>query len=535
MNNIKCIIFSIVFMLPVWGGEQDCVVSYPKNPVIVFDFTGSFHGWGDIIGVLWSMLGMQKHYPNGKYYALVDARAKEILEKNFNTKNLQQALHVEQVVSQTEVSLIPQANFVFQLFVGGRKIDSFEAPYVTPKTVMILADTMHGSTLSEVRFGNSHIFFKPPGIGDKRSGIVEDPSAGLFAGKDKQKVRQLVANFFMSPSDKNLHRLLSGALLPKAKFGFFYGAHNEQFSVKGQTLAYVQAISQSSRGSKAPIFLFTPNSEADLNKIGIVNNAPNYTLLNLQGFRAQTNFTSGVYVVSLGSITGEQFAGLISVSNFPALLEGNNAISSALRMHRPFLVYRSGWNKPFIEDIVSYEKQYFKTTYFEDIYAGNLKNDQVVPNFLASSLLTGMGDKKEKSAMYEFYSKFSDHIADLNVSLVTMMRVAQKLQKLNCMKTNIRNERAILKIADRIEDKLKDPYVAYSIALNAYTQKKLSLELFKEELHRITQEGYDPAQMEQRFKVIPGGFGTETIKFQLLTRAGLLDNDQLPADSNSSL
>lgn len=74
-----------------------------------------------------------------------------------------------------------------------------------------------------------------------------------------------------------------------------------------------------------------------------------------------------------------------------------------------------------------------------------------------------------------------------------------------------------------------------SIVLNAFTHRQISDELLNQELHRFNQEGYNPAQMEKRFKVIPRGYSTQTVKFQLLTRAGLLDNDQLPADASSSL
>ena len=122
--------------------------------------------------------------------------------------------------------------------------------------------------------------------------------------------------------------------------------------LQGQTRDYLKSI-ENLNGNGTPTIVFTPNTEQQIRKT--MSQTP-VNILRLEEIMARKPLENRVYVVPTGKISSEIFSGLISISDFPVFLEGNTAVSTALRLNILFVMYRSLWNGPQIGDLVELEK-----------------------------------------------------------------------------------------------------------------------------------------------------------------------------------
>lgn len=454
----------------------------PCQKNYVFNLMGTINGYGDITGPLWTLLKIKQLRPDNNYVVVVDARAEGIITSMYD-KSLELVsddLGIK-FFRREETSHVSTADVSFELFFSGRKIHYSEnaKPFVNhvyndQNTLTVISDTMHGNTLDEIVGPGIQLYFKPPGIGNQRSGIITDPYLEKILDHSPSKHRTIAADLF---SNNDLKNVILKYHKTTTKFSFLYGAHNEPFrsELVGQTKMFTKAIEE--KYSDQPVIIFTPNSEADLQKvypdIGQV-----YTISDLHpGFL----FEDRVYIISIPKMTSCQFLALMAIADLPILIEGNSSVSSAIRLNKEFLVYRSAWNTPQIQDLLQIDQD-SEAWLYSDVY--NL-DSLTLPLFNHYFEL----DKKQKSkAKYSL----SSHIPDFPTKLLYVVELAEKLSKKN-------EPLDYLKLARDVFSKTNDAFLEYSLVLNAVMQNQISPEELEKERQSLAERGFDFRAMEARF------------------------------------
>jgi hypothetical protein len=296
---------------------------------LVFDVSGSFQGDGDIIGPISTMLELKKLHPQDRFTIIYDDRSFGIIKGQFQgTKSdslddVGERLGVT-FIKQGNTSVEAKADYLFQLFYGFRTIADFRKnDYVNGTAVTLISNAMHGTELDEILDGESHIFFKPLGIGKERSGVVKGQNVSLFEGLDTPQRMVKAAEFF---EDTTVKQILTREVYSDLGLGFFYGIHNEkkEASLIGQTANYIENIRKHA-ASTHPTILFTPHKKADLQEVGIGVGGDHSKISTLEEFKKLGRLENEVYVISLGRISGTQFDALMVASDLPVLVEGDNS------------------------------------------------------------------------------------------------------------------------------------------------------------------------------------------------------------------
>jgi hypothetical protein len=372
--------FSSTYLL--WGLlVSPQVFADPKR--LVFDLTGSFHGSGDIMGPIWTLLDLKKRinerndFP-AHFVVLLDKRAEltmKALYKKHTLVELEKFLGIT-IIRPSQVATQPPADYLFQLFYGGRRIESFDYhPLVDPrKTWTIVSNTMHGNHFDEVRRGQEWFHFKPPGLGQDRSGIVTPPSAEVLGKKNPLQKKQILwQDLLLTPALRPLQILFNqkANVYPHVKFGFIYGIHNEILHreyfphLQGQTKSYLQTLARINQ-KESPIVVFTPNSQEEVQQA--ILNDRQFQTLTIDDLNRRRPLKNKVYICSINKIAQDLFQKFMAVSDFPVLLEGNVSISAALRLKIPFVMFRSIWNGPQIDSLIALEKMANQTHFYEKAY-----------------------------------------------------------------------------------------------------------------------------------------------------------------------
>lgn len=469
-------------------------------PVLLFDMTGSHTGDGDIAGPLHALFNLRDKFKEADYNILVDKRAFDILNKMHGTRSLddlEKLLNVK-VWNAEETRKLPKADFVFQLFAGARYVPKMVNPdFSNQHTATIIAHSMHEQRLSEIRVDGHQLFFKSPGMGIERSGISKDPDCSAFLGKNALSSRLIVANNFEQPVMKEL---LLGKLVAKPRFSFFYGAHNEAAKPEliGQTKEYLKTIGNNF-APQGPVFIFTPHKKEQLERVG-VKEKHYLKIVTLDELSTLKSFMNQVYVVTLGHITSKQFASLVAIADIPILVEGNNAIGQAMYMKRPFLMYRSPWNTPNLNDILELEHYKLGTSFFGDVY--RLKDPNSKPSFSEFRFLQS---PINQFAMDIFYGALSVHVRDFSETLLYAVQLVKKIREISTMQEAKDREASVQIVAQDIALRLKDLYLEYSFILNATASNWVSKTILGKTREILFRRGLNYRSLENKFLVMPDG------------------------------
>jgi hypothetical protein len=475
--------------------------SFGAEKQLVFNLTGSMHGFGDITGPLWVLFDLKKSLPNDKFVVILDERSLKYTKEIFKVKDLEtleKKFHVN-FVNVDQADHVPTANYSFELFYGGRFIDNFtDLTYTDDDTYTVISDTMHGKTLDEVRKGESHIYYKPPGIGSDRSGIVNNPDINKFKGQTNAKRREVAAPLFKGTL---LEKIIRQDIFPTAQLSFVYGVHNELFpGWTGQTERLVAALEK--EYSTAPIIIFTPNSKVELAEaLPATRNI--YTLAELALLPELKN---EAYVVTVGSISSHQFTALQAISTLPIAIEGNSSVSSAMRLNVPFIMFRSPWNAPQLKDVITVEEKNLVSSNFADVYDLTTK---ALPNF---------EDFIHARKNEIFYQAISLRIPNYSKKLAVLIDALEQIKSFETesISPQERGEKYI-KLSAQVLRITKDEVLAYSMVYDA-TQRNLIPSSFLQKLDRDYKAlGIDTAKLVARFSPNKPNFST---KIEALRRKG---------------
>ncbi|MBL4819135.1 MAG: hypothetical protein JKY15_07935, partial [Deltaproteobacteria bacterium] len=385
----------------------------------------------------------------------------EKLSKQFNVR----------FYEDNELNLVPKADFYFQLFFGGRNIKTYDSNtrssfenliFCTDKTVTFISDTMHGTTLDEVIGPDFRFYFQPPGIGPSRSGILDSTDLDEVKSLTTKEQIKFAASLFSQPEFKNL--ILGKEIYQVIKRSFVYGVHNETFDVSliGQTEDFLKALEEYSSGSA--VFVFTPQKIEKLKEV-----LPKFgRLLTVGDLKTLKKIEKKLYLLQLPPLTNLQFTALLAIADIPVLLEGNNAISQAIRLHKDFLVMRSLWNAPQIKDLISIDSDLGGPW----IYPGVYNLDQLSKPYFSSYFHRYISTTWQQR-FFERYA-LSAQIPDFVDKLYEVIKLSELLEDPTLPRANL---------ADVI-DRIKDPYLKYSLSLAALQNHEIS----SNQLKKIQQQ-----------------------------------------------
>jgi hypothetical protein len=475
MSKIIVLLF-ILFSFSV-ASEQTHLKNY------IFNLTGSMQGYGDIVGPFSTMLRIKEKRPNIKYSVVIDSRAQEILSKIYNKSlgSISKDLGI-QFYTLRDAEKIPKADVAFELFFGGRKIHSVpgEHPFINlvyskRETVTIVSDTMHGKTLDEVIGPDFELYFKPPGIGKNRSGIIDAPDLKKLKDKPIAIQRTIAASLF---DDINLKDLITKENQHDVLFSFLYGAHNEIFTQEliGQTKLFIKELGE--KYANAPIILFTPNSKDELKKT-----LPDFNrVFSVDELRQLKYLSNQVYLISIPGITGFQFAALMAIADLPILIEGNSSVSLAIRLKKQFLLYRSPWNGPQIKDLQEIDEDLAKSFIYSDVYD------------LSKLSLPHFAHYFNKDSYRKLFAAYdlSRHTSDFPTKLIQILNLVDRLE-------DHQNPINYSKLSEQIFQKTSDPYLAYSLVVDAKNRGKIPASVLEKARANILARGENWKDMEARF------------------------------------
>ena len=459
---LKSLIF-LCFLVPqfLWG------------KVFVFDITGSRHGQGDVVGVFSIAEGMRQFFPEDSFYLVYDRNAEDILTSTYGKlEDISSKVGInfihETLFKTSEVEL--EADYSFQTFFGGRWLHHFtDLAWNTKDTVHFIVDTMHGDTFDEVRFDGFHIYFKPAGVGPKRSGILKDPNVRriekILNRKSKQEQRKIIAKFF---PDSPLQQVLKDESL---KIAFAYGVHNETVKIQrkkpverlqGQTRSYLEALFKN-HTLTSPTVVLTPHSPDQLREAGV----PKKRILTLDTpdlLNKIKKRTKSVAVLSLGKLNGLQFNGLIAIADEPILGEGNNTLSGAIQLGKKFIVLESPWNYPQIQDFIDFEKSLGHSNFTDNYPKGGKAN--------LEAFYDELGDNQ---IFYERLKLAHKKLLPQKLSeLVLLVEEYRSLMK--SKKTKEKRVGELLLLQKQAQEKLRDEVLAISLAAEAAKKEKIPSE-----------------------------------------------------------
>ncbi len=490
MSKIVVLLF-ILFSFPVTS-EQTHLKNY------IFNLTGSMQGYGDITGPFWTMLKIKEKRPNIKYSVVIDSRAQEILSKLYNKSlsSISKDLGI-QFYTLEDAEKIPKADVAFELFFGGRKIHSVPGEhsfinlvYDKRETVTIISDTMHGTTLDEVVGPDFEFYFKPPGIGKDRSGIINAPDLEKLKDKPIAVQRTIAASLF---NDINLKDLIIRKHQHDVLFSFLYGAHNEIFEQEliGQTKLFVGELGK--KYANTPIIVFTPNSKDELKKI-----LPDFNrVFSVDELGQLRHLSNQVYLISVPGITGFQFAALMAIADLPVLIEGNSTVSLAIRLKKQFLMYRSPWNGPQIKNLQEIDEDLAKSFIYSDVYD------------LSKLSLPYFAHYFSKDSYRKLFAAYdlSRHAPDFPTKLIQILNLIERLE-------NHQNPINYSKLSEQIFQKTSDPYLAYSLVVDAKNRGKIPVSLQEKARANILARGQSWKDMEARFIPNKPNFSQKIIELE---------------------
>jgi hypothetical protein len=474
--------------------------SYAAEKQLVFNLSGTFNGFGDITGPLWVLFDLKKSLPKDKFVIILDERALKYTKEIFKVQSLE-ALEKQFNVSFVNIenaNTVAMANYSFELFYGGRYIDNFtDLIYTNDDTYTIIGDTMHGKAFDEARKGDSHIYFKPPGIGADRSGIVNNPDINRFKGQTNEKRRAAAAPLFRGSFVESIIRK---EVFPTAQLSFVYGVHNEFFTpwTTGQTDRFVAALENEYSGE--PIIVFSPNSKKELAKALPASR----NLLTLAELSAMSELKNEIYVVTLGSISSTQFTALQAVATLPIAIEGNSSVSSALRLNVPFVMFRSPWNAPQLQDIITVEDKNLISSNFGQMYD------------LTTNSIPKFADYIHARKNEVFYQAIALRIPNYAKKLAVLLDSLEEIKAFSSQSLTSQELGArYLKLSADITRMTKDEVLAYSVIYDA-CQRHLIPQSFLQKLNvEYKARGIDVAKLVAKF--IPNQPGLST-KIEALRR-----------------
>ena len=383
--------------------------------------------------------------------------------------------------------LVNRSHFGFDFrlhLVTSSPINAFiSAPYNDAGTVTLISDTMHGETLDEIRYGKTHYYFNPPGLGPDRSGVMSTPAISRLMQREEERKRVFVARQFPSVIGDILQRKRD----PQAKLTFMYGIHNELIDgfphLLGQTREFIKSLEEHA-DLQHPVVVFSPNRKEDLEKA--LGSGQNHRVISLDQLKNRP-LPSGVSVVPTGRLSNLQFDGLISVADLPVLVEGNSAVSESLKLGSPFLMLRSGWNGAMIHDFTE-SSQCFA---IEEAY------QKLIPQF---QRIFQHLNQEGSAAEREIYQLIQANTRNFPIKLNQLIELSERMKRLEESALSYEESGpAFLELSQWVKEQTSDRALEYSIIRDAYQRRLISEQSYQAKVRELREAGVDVDQLQARF------------------------------------
>jgi hypothetical protein len=332
----------------------------PARADSLFNLAGSVHGFGDVVGPYLLAKQAARHE---NLYLLIDDRAEKVLKTylELGEKPLASTARMT-FVRATDLPHLPPLDRFYETFRGARKGPStteIESQLTTRPKITLITHDLHSpygreslpvnmkvSGWSEVRTADRTFYFSAAGLGSKRNGILDDDSILPFQNKTLEQQREIAAERF-SPTSV-VAKILRADVFSGAKLSFAYGVHNESFNegawrgYPGQLASYSRGLETIAAKNQTPVLVFSPNTKDVLQStLGVSERT---TVLSLEELaNLKTLSTDRVYLVSTGALSSSQFVALTAASDLPYMIEGDSALSAAVRLAKPFVMLKGPW------------------------------------------------------------------------------------------------------------------------------------------------------------------------------------------------
>ena len=466
--------------------------------VSLYNLTGSAHGFGDVTGPF--LLAKQDALRGEPVYLFIDERAEMVLRAFTQAPdgplNLVDGMRI---VREADLANLPPLDRVFEPFFLARgKSPTFRDPLpklkAKPSTVMVMNDLhapfereglpreLVSSGLSEVKTSVSHLFFSPAGLGSQKLGILTDETVEPYVEKSIEEQRALAAEHFAEGPIRNVLTRMSH---PNALLSFGYGTHNEVFATDswdpypGQFKTLVRGMIEIAREAQKPVIYFTPN-KLEVLREALAGRVPARThLLTEAQLASRAHLQPGeIYLVETARLSHKQFVALTAATDIPYLVEGDSALSAAVRLGKPFVMLKAPWGYFGIENMREALKE-AGAKWAEAVYPRSATRGKDIPDF---------------SRLQEIYEDKA---------------VFQNLRFLaNNWSANLR---AVLHIAEgRSSDALtairrvKDPVLLYSWARDLLAREKIDRKDFELLVSEVPQQQTIENLIQLRISPAPG-------------------------------
>lgn len=459
---------------------------------VVLNLVGGHTGYGDITGPLWTLLELKKSekFKDKSFVVILDDYSYDIMKNLYNFQNLNDFSNQLGIsfISPRQSNVIKHADYILELFSAGREARyQKNHQFRSEDTILVISDPMHEAYLDLIKKKDITLYFNPPGIGKERSGIVDNPDINAFINQGLAKSKRIASERFSDPVMKQI--ILKEGIFHDANLGFLYGAHNTRkkyekagMNLVGQTKAFLLAL-KTNTSPNSPIIVITPNKRKIFEEL--LGNE--IKIWSLDELKQLTSLENKVYLVAIGPITSYQFGGLVAAADVPLLLEGNSAISTAIKLKKPFLFYKSAWNWPQIEDMIQFEEKELGTTHFAEAYK---KDPGKLPDF--DRFLSSFS----RFHMEIFFSALKHRVANFTKNLDSILGLPEKIE----IADNSPNQEAeYLKILDFIKNDIKDVALEYSFILFASNRGVFKHNLVEELKNDLKRRGVDLQTLESRF------------------------------------
>lgn len=357
----------------------------------------------------------------------------------------------------------------------------------------------------------SRVYFKPPGIGKDRSGIVENPDGLVFSRKSRKQRKEIAARLFGASI---LGEVLSGRRYPGARTGFIYGVKNEIISpahhsgLLGQTKKYVEEA-QSAGPKDRPTFVFSPDTVLDLEK-AVAGAA---TILSLQDLETK-KLENRVYVVAVGAVPNDKFTGLLASADLPVFVEGNSSLSTAIKLQIPFLMIRSPWNSPQIQNVSDLGLARLHSDYFKNIYD------------LSKEVVPLIGGKVAVSPPDTFFGALSLNVPYLAQKFDAIIDIIEQLKALEAERESLVSEENLKaieskysRLSEMVYDRTRDEVLSYSLLFDAHKRGLISERILIRRRNELQKLGYSLATIETKFIPNVPGFSEKILELERVVHA----------------
>ncbi|HEX4925927.1 MAG TPA: hypothetical protein VFV50_17675, partial [Bdellovibrionales bacterium] len=207
-------------------------------------------------------------------------------------------------------------------------------------------------SLSTINFGKSMYVTLPPGLGEHENGIYFDPSAARLRDMTRTQLRafiqQRLGEIESAATRESIAALTSEGAQLRVRTGFAYGITIDE--VKGQFWTYVRGIRSLADTSPRPTVIITPSA---VNGRDLPIDLADRVELLRKDNRLPDHLEAGkIYVLQIASVKNDMFNALMAYSELPAIVSGDNALSAAVTLGKPFVMTKVKWNAKNIEALL---------------------------------------------------------------------------------------------------------------------------------------------------------------------------------------